>query len=231
MSAPGAPHANDLAPELPTVLGETRDWLVVAKPAGWHCVRGATAADATGAGVLEEWLSHARPDLAGLPESGLVHRLDRDTSGCVVVARSVAAHAEFARRFRAGAGVRKTYVARLRPGIASEGDVTLHFVSRHKRSARITVARSGPASRPGRMRWRVVARDAARGDLVELELVGAGKRHQLRAGCAHLGHPLIGDARYGGEGREPLQLHAWRVEIDGVTVEAPLPAWARVAAS
>jgi len=225
MSKPRAPNV----PETPSVLRETRDWLVVDKPAGWHSVEGATAPTSDGGGVLESWLARARPELADLPESGLVHRLDRDTSGCVVVARTSRAHADLARRLRAGAGIRKIYVARLRPGIAPEGDATLYFASRHKRSARVTVAHSGTATTAGRLRWRVVERDATRGDLVELELIGAGKRHQLRAGCAHLGHPLVGDARYGGEGLGPLQLHAWRVEIDGVAVEAPLPAWVSVA--
>jgi 23S rRNA-/tRNA-specific pseudouridylate synthase len=74
--------------------------------------------------------------------------------------------------------------------------------------------------------WRVVARDALHGDLVELELVGPGRRHQLRASCAHLGHPLVGDALYRGATADSVRLHAWKVEIDGVTVEAPAPPWA-----
>jgi 23S rRNA pseudouridine1911/1915/1917 synthase len=213
--------------DTPVVLHETSDWLVVAKPAGWHSVRGTTTAGARGAGVLEAWLAHARPELAALPESGLVHRLDLDTSGCVVVARTREAHADLVRRFRRSERVRKTYLARVRTGIAPEGDATLYYSSRHKRSLRMTVANHGDARTAGSMRWRVLARDAARGDLLEIELVGPGKRHQLRAGCAHLGHPLFGDARYGGEGAGPAQLHAWRVEIDATTVEAPAPAWSR----
>lgn len=214
----------------PSILRVTRDWLVVDKPAGWHSVRGRTVAGSRGGGVLEPWLAHARPELAELPESGLVHRLDRDTSGCVVVARSLSAHADLVRRFRAGRGVRKIYLARVVPGIASDGDVNLHFTSRHKRSARVLVSDDGDARSAGRTRWRVIARDALRGDLVELELIGPGKRHQLRASCAHLGHPLLGDALYGGSAASALQLHAWRVAIDADEVEAPAPAWAHVGA-
>ena len=227
MSARESNHARERIASAPALLLETPDWLVVDKPADWHSVRGTTPAEADGSGVLEAWLAATRPELAQLPESGLVHRLDRDTSGCVVVARSRAAHADLARRFRTGIGVRKTYLARLRPGIAAAGDVELHFTSRYKRSEKATVARRGSSRSAGRVRWRVVARDDAHGDLVELELIGAGKRHQLRASCAHLGHPLVGDALYGGPDASSTHLHAWRIELDGVTIEAPAPTWAR----
>lgn len=210
----------------PRILHEGGDWLVVDKPAGWHSVRGATRADADGSGVVETWLAHGRPELADLPESGLVHRLDRDTSGCLVVARTRASYETLRRRFRAGSGVRKIYLARVRPGMTREGATTLYFTSRYKGSARVTVATSGDARHEGRFRWRVVAHDSVRGDLVELELIGPGRRHELRAGCADLGHPLVGDRLYGGAPAPRVELHAWRVEIDGVVVEAPAPAWA-----
>lgn len=212
----------------PRILQEVGDWLVVDKPAGWHSVRGATAAAADGAGVVESWLAHARPDLAELPESGLVHRLDRDTSGCLVVARTHESCEALRRRFRTGVGVRKIYLARVRPGLPTDGETTLYFTGRYKGSARVTVAAHGDARHQGGFRWRVVAHDAVRGDLVELALIGPGRRHELRAGCAYLGHPLVGDRLYGGAPAATVQLHAWRVEIDGVVVESPAPAWARV---
>ena len=62
---------------------------------------------------------------------------------------------------------------------------------------------------------------------LELELIGPGKRHQLRAGCAFLGHPLVGDTLYGEGSEGGVRLHAWRIELDGVIAEAPKPAWAR----
>lgn len=211
----------------PTILHESDAWLVLCKPAGWHSVRGATAPDPSGGGVVETWLASTRPDCAALPESGLVHRLDRDTSGCLVAATTRHSHLLLGRRFRDGVGVRKWYLARVRPGLPDEGAATLFFRSRHKGSSKVTVSERGDAKVAGRFRWRVQARDEVRGDLVELELIGPGRRHELRAGCAHLGHPLVGDALYGGAPADGLALHAWRVEIDATPVEAPVPPWVR----
>jgi len=209
----GAPLAG------PAVLRETRDWLVIDKPVAWHSVRGATSPNREGLGVLATWLANTHPELAVLPDSGLVHRLDRDTSGCIVAARTAAAYAALARRFRTGSDVRKIYLARMTTGIAEHGSVTLYFNSRYRRSARMTVARTGEARHAGRVRWHVRGRDARRGDLVEIELIGAGKRHEIRAGFAHLGHPLIGDVLYGGRADTHAQLHAWRIELDGEVIE------------
>jgi 23S rRNA-/tRNA-specific pseudouridylate synthase len=210
----------------PTVLHETRDWLVLDKPAGWHSVRGTTAAASDGWGVVESWLAQTRPELSALPECGLVHRLDQETSGCLVVARSRAAHNDIVRRFHDHAVLHKIYLARVRTGLPTEGDATFFYASRYKGSARATVSARGAARNSGRFQWRVLMHDDAHGDLVELELLGAGKRHQLRAGCAHLGHPMVGDELYGGAPANGVQLHAWRVVLDGITVEAPAPPWA-----
>lgn len=207
----------------PAILAEHAGWLVVAKPAGWHTVRGKTESDDAGGGVVESWLATARPDLASLPESGLVHRLDRDTSGCLVVAKDPAAYERLRAAFAAATGLRKIYLCRAKPGLPSDDRATLFFASRHKGSAKVTVRESGAAREAGRLRWRVLDR-AAGGDLVEVELIGPGRRHQIRAGLAYLGHPLVGDELYGGGAGTPL-LHAWKVEVDGTEVEAPKPAW------
>lgn len=215
----------------PSVIAERPDWLVISKPAGWHSVgqiRDAAAAGEAGAAsveapTVEAWLRAARPDHADLPEGGIVHRLDLGTSGCLVAARTPVSYERLRAAVGSAGGARKTYLALVSGGIAEQGSFRLYFSSRHKGSRKVTVRREGEAPECGRCRWTVLRPDASDGhDLVEVELVGRGRRHQIRAGLAWLGHPLAGDTLYGGSGeREMPALHAWRVEIDGERVECP----------
>lgn len=203
-------------------MAEVAAWLVLDKPAGWHTVVGATAADESGGGVVESWIRRARPELASLGECGLVHRLDRDTSGCLLVAKDEATRLSMRSRFAAANGIRKVYLARCRGGIDDAGERTLHYWSRRAGSPKVTVRPTGEARHAGRFRWRLLERGDD-SDLVEIELLGPGRRHQIRAGLAHLGHPLLGDGLYGGPSEERLALHAFRLEFDGVVVVAPAP--------
>lgn len=218
-------------PDQPVVRRETDQWLVVNKPAGWHSVRAGSRARGGGEGdeatpaspVLQEWLEEVRPELRALPECGLAHRLDLPTSGCVLVARDSAA----LDRLRAMVqgeepGLRKVYLALAR-GRVADGSFDLFFRSRYRRSRRITVSARGEESERGRCRWRACERLGGH-TLLEVEIIGPGRRHQIRAGLAHLGHPLRGDALYGGESWDGrLGLHAWMIEVDGVQVAAPPP--------
>jgi 23S rRNA-/tRNA-specific pseudouridylate synthase len=216
-----------------SILREDASWLVVAKPAGVHSVaqRGSEAPS------VESWLRAARPELAGLEEAGLVHRLDFETSGCLLVAKDADTRARLRDAFSGrGGDIRKTYIARVEgrfPDRVLAGAFTLSFASRHKGSAKVTVHMRGEPDSIGRCRWRVLralesAPPSTAQTLVEVELLGPGRRHQIRAGMAHEGYPLVGDTLYGaapsGHG---VHLHAWRLEVDGTSIEAPLPVWAR----
>jgi 23S rRNA pseudouridine1911/1915/1917 synthase len=224
------PEPSDLTPEpIPLeVLYEDADLLVINKSAGlvMHPAAGRRT------GTLVNALLHRCPDLRGIggvERPGLVHRLDKDTSGCLVVAKTEAAHEGLSRQF-AARQVRKTYLA------------VVHGTVR-QRSGRIAV----PIGRDLRDRKKMGVRtargrEAATAFRVLRELPGAtllevtpetGRTHQIRVHLAHLGHPVVGDALYGGrrERREQRQLlHAWRIGFThprtgaAVAVEAPPPA-------
>lgn len=216
-------------------------WICIDKPEGWHSV---DARESDGSPTVQSWLRAHEAACAPLEECGLVHRLDKWTGGCLLAALDGAARASLRGAFGGdGAHVlRKRYTALVVPGLREQGEWTMHFGSRYARSAKVTATREGEARTRGTCRWKVIgavkvrgaaphARDAAL-DLLEVELVGPGRRHQIRAGFAALGHPLAGDALYGGpalagRGADRPALHATKLEVDGAVISAPLPEWAR----
>ncbi|MCE2884886.1 MAG: RNA pseudouridine synthase [Planctomycetaceae bacterium] len=213
------------------VLHEEPSWLVVAKPAGIHSI----AQRGSDAPSVEAWLRAARPELEGLEEAGLVHRLDFETSGCLLVAKDGAVRERLREAFSGrGGDIRKTYLALVEGRFADRvlaGAFTLSFTSRHKGSAKVTVHTRGEPETIGRCRWRVL-RVVGAHTLVEVELLGPGRRHQIRAGMAHEGHPLVGDTLYGASpSAGGLCLHAHRlageslVGPEGGAITAPAPAW------
>jgi 23S rRNA pseudouridine1911/1915/1917 synthase len=236
------PQPSYLAPEaLPlTILFEDRDLLVVNKPA--HLVVHPGAGHR--AGTLLNALVHHCPDLKDIGEvsrPGLVHRLDKDTSGLIVVAKTSLAHAALVAQFQAHA-ITKRYRAlvwgRL-PDLQGEIDreVGRHPTARRKMSVH---ARRGKRAITF---WQVIQEFPGPLTLVELT-PQTGRTHQLRVHLASMGHPVLGDATYGGgvsrltghpglNGLKPLVhrqlLHAWRLGLthprtgEGLTWEAPLP--------
>lgn len=197
--------------------------LVIDKPAGLPVHPGPN-----GGPTVEAALGALRFGLPGNP--ALAHRLDRDTSGCLVLGRHRRATARLGELFAAGR-VRKTYLAVLDgapPDAEGEIDAPLGRRSQDPRSWWMKV---DPAGQPSRTAWRVLGR-ADGLSAVELRPL-TGRTHQLRVHMAHLGCPIAGDAVYGGERvrvqRRPLHLHAWRVAVPlherkpEVAVEAPLP--------
>jgi 23S rRNA-/tRNA-specific pseudouridylate synthase len=218
------PAVSDAHTQSPQVIRRFADCMVLDKPSGWHSM----AQEGGDSASVEAWLRQAEPACASLEEAGLCHRLDRWTSGCLVVALTAEAHERLREAFSlSSGGVRKTYLALARRGLAAEGRFRLNFESRYKRSAKVSVRESGDAWSAGRCMWKVLRKADAGHDLVQVELIGPGRRHQIRAGLAHLGHPLAGDTLYGGssplEGQGPA-LHAWRIEIDDEITMAPPPA-------
>jgi 23S rRNA pseudouridine1911/1915/1917 synthase len=216
------------------------DFVVVNKPAGMVVHAGAGHARGTLVNALLHRLGKL-PDAGGRLRPGIVHRLDRETSGAIVVARNDAAHEHLAAQFRSR-NVRKIYLALVHGKMARDSGTILLPISRdpHRRTRMTARGRTGL---PARTDWRVIAR-LDRCTLVEAVL-HTGRTHQIRAHFAAIGHPIVGDTLYGaprnlraGPRTLPLLernfLHAARIGFSHpssgawVEVRAPLPKELRV---
>ena len=230
-----------VAQDLPlAVLHEDADLVVLDKAAGMvvHPARGSPHSTVVNA------LLH-RLGLPGgdLPRLGLVHRLDKDTSGCLVVARTDAALRNLQAQWK-GRTVEKVYLALCHGALAESGRLDTPY-GRHPRDRTRFTGRSRSATRRALTEWRVIERFGGAATLAEVTL-HTGRTHQIRVHLAEAGHPLLGDAVYGGarrEAREPggvaaraaaaigrQALHAARLAFDDprtgkrLSFEAPLPA-------
>jgi 23S rRNA pseudouridine1911/1915/1917 synthase len=205
------------------VLAEGPGWLVVDKPAGMpvHPFREEERGTALGFVVARH------PEVVGVGEgalrSGVVHRLDTPTSGCLAFAYEEEAWQRLRSAFRRHQ-MEKTYRAIVLGSLAGGGTLELEMVVAQHRPARVRVESGG---RRVVLAWSAL--EALRGaTLVEVRPV-TGFLHQIRAAFAHLGHPLAGDLRYGaGEagdasGAPRVMLHASRLAGAGVLAEAPDP--------
>lgn len=169
--------------------------------------------------------------IAGVARPGIVHRLDRDTSGLLIVARNDAAQASLMAQLKARR-VRKTYLALVQGSVAAEiGRIEAPIGRDPKDRRRMAVV---PDGRPAVTGYRVRERFTG-WTLLELDLV-TGRTHQIRVHLAALGHPVAGDpvygtgtSRRGPDGLGRLFLHAWRLELVApssgrlLRVEAALP--------
>jgi 23S rRNA pseudouridine1911/1915/1917 synthase len=218
-----------------TIVYEDETLLVINKPAGLVVHPAVGNRDGT---LLNALLHHA-PELEAVPRAGIVHRLDKDTSGLLVIARTLAAHKTLIDMMQAR-DIQREYEAVVQ-GVMTAGNTIEAPVGRHPvQRTRMAVVRNG---RPAVTHYRVSERFRAHTHIrVQLE---TGRTHQIRVHMAHIHYPLLGDPVYGGRLRIPAgcsealneqlhqfrrqALHAARLQLDhprsGETMEwlAPLP--------
>ncbi|MHB8926990.1 MAG: RluA family pseudouridine synthase [Bacillota bacterium] len=191
------------------VVHEDADLLVINKPRGMVVHPAAGHDHGT---LVNALLEHCR-DLSGINDvlrPGIVHRLDRDTTGLLVVAKNDEAHLSLAAQLR-DRRLKRRYLAIVSGGLKDERGVIEAPIARHPIDRkRMAVVEGG---RPARTRFTVRER-FTRATLVEAEL-DTGRTHQIRVHLSFIGHPVLGDPVYGPKKKAPFvegqALHAWSI--------------------
>ncbi|PLZ03661.1 RluA family pseudouridine synthase [Burkholderia sp. WAC0059] len=203
------------------VVYEDDTLVVVDKPAG--LVVHPAAGNWSGT-ILNGLLYRYGDAAAGLPRAGIVHRLDKETSGLMVVARTLEAQTDLVRQLQART-VKRRYLALVWGNMPDEGTIDAPIGRDSRERTRMAVV-AGAAGKPARTHFRRVDATVWQGQPVsaihcDLE---TGRTHQIRVHCAHTGHPLLGDPVYGRargkrsvaalpDGFARQALHAWRLGL------------------
>jgi len=207
-----------------SILYEDAAIIVLDKPAGLVAHPAAGNRD----GTMLNALLHYAPELAAVPRAGIVHRLDKDTSGLLVVARTLEAQTNLVRQMQARS-VKREYLALLSGKVATPGVIDA-AIGRHptQRTRMAVLADHAAGAKPAITHYRVLRhlrREELPATLVECRLE-SGRTHQIRVHMQHLGLPIVGDQTYGRQpwrGWFPRQvLHALRLAIAHPLSAAPM---------
>ena len=196
------------------VMAKGRDWFMLNKPPGLATQGGTKTVQ-----HLDRLLDGLADENGQRPK--LVHRLDKDTSGVLLVARSARAAAHFTKAF-AGRTARKVYWAIITGVPSAEEGMIDAPLAKQPGTGGEKMHVDEENGLPARTRYRLIDRAGNRAAWVELQPL-TGRTHQLRAHMAAIGHPIVGDAKYGGADAfltggisRKLHLHARRLKVEGL---------------
>jgi 23S rRNA pseudouridine1911/1915/1917 synthase len=225
-----APTSADAAEDIALAVAfEDDDLIVIDKPAGLVVHPG----NGNPSGTLLNALLHHAPQLAGIPRAGIVHRLDKDTSGLLVVAKTLTAQTDLVRQMQARS-VQRHYLALALGAVERDGTVDAPLGRHAVQRTKMAIVRTG--GKEARTHYAVLERFAG-ATLLECRLE-TGRTHQIRVHLASIKHPLAGDPVYGKtkSGNALLDafprqaLHAWKLALrhpataEEMVWESPLPA-------
>lgn len=224
------PVDSTIEPEaIPLVIRYEDDWLlVIDKPQGMVVHPAPGHAGGTLVNALLDYCRDSLSDLNGVRRPGIVHRIDKDTSGLLLVVKDNSVHREIAEKIRHHE-VRRTYQALVHGRVATDqGTIDAPIGRDPKNRQRMAIVADG---KPAVTHFRVIER-FEKTSLLEVDLE-TGRTHQIRVHCQYIGHPIVGDPVYAGNrsnyGQAGQVLHASRLSFihpmtgEQLVVESPLP--------
>ncbi len=217
------------------ILFEDDDLVVLNKASGMVVHPAPGNPDGT---LVNALLHHCRGKLSGIggvERPGIVHRLDKDTSGCLVVAKSDAAHQSLVRQFSDRTSMEKLYLAVTKGVPKPAKDSIFTHIGRHPVNRQKMAVVNPPGGKTAITDYEILATDAATVTALVLCHLHTGRTHQIRVHLHHKGTPILGDPIYGKPDKTSaltgrLMLHAWKLAFDHpisgqpVRFEAPIPA-------
>jgi 23S rRNA pseudouridine1911/1915/1917 synthase len=235
IALPEAVPAEAQAQDIPLViLYEDEHLLVLDKESGIVVHPAAGNPDGT---LVNALLHHCKGQLSGIggvERPGIVHRLDKDTSGCLVVAKSDVAHVALVNQFAERSTMEKLYLAVTSGAPKPERDTVFTHIGRHPVNRQKMAVVNPPGGKAAITDYDVLGTDAATITALVRCHLHTGRTHQIRVHMHHKGTPIVGDPIYGKPSKTPglpqrLMLHAWRLSFEHpvtkqrLSFEAPVP--------